>query len=43
MGLRGPCVRVGEGFGGSLGLREKVFSYFAILRDGLTPLQAAFL
>jgi hypothetical protein len=33
MGLLGPCVRVGEGFGGFLGLREGFF-YFAVLRGG---------
>jgi hypothetical protein len=27
MGLRGPCVRVGGGFGGFLGLREKVLTH----------------
>jgi hypothetical protein len=37
MGLRGPCVRVGEGFGGFLGLREKVFFYFAIPKGAVLP------
>jgi hypothetical protein len=30
MGLCGPCVRVGEGFGGFHDLPEKVFFYFAM-------------
>jgi hypothetical protein len=36
MGLRGPCVRVGEGFGGFLDLHEVLF-YFAIPQGAILP------
>jgi hypothetical protein len=42
MRLCDPCVRVEDGFGGFLDLREKVF-YFTILRGGLTPAGQVFI
>ena len=36
-GQRCPCVRVGQGFGGFLGLCEKVFSLTAMPGGGLPP------
>jgi hypothetical protein len=41
MALCGPCVRVGEGFGGFLGLREKVFLILC-RGDGLSPCRSSF-